>query len=85
VILDETPWHDLVAATAAASSTAISDLVVVSMGPVPELPKGMRALHLDLAGPAPTAAPVGTSPAEPSPDAWSEWCEVAEDLLRWLV
>jgi hypothetical protein len=85
VILDETPWHDLVAATAAASSTTISDLVVVSMGPVPELPKGMRALHLDLAGPAPTVAPVGTSPAEPSPDAWSEWCEVAEDLLRWLV
>ena len=85
VILDEMPWHDLVAATAAASSTAISDLVVVSMGQVPELPRGMRALHLDLAGPAPTVAPVGTSPAEPSPDSWSEWCEVAEDLLRWLV
>jgi hypothetical protein len=85
VILEETAWQDLASAIAAAGSSAVSDVVVVSMGPAPELPRGLRALHLCLAGAAPTAAPVGTSPGEPSPDAWTEWCEVAEDLLRWLV
>ncbi len=85
VILEETPWQDLIAATAAAGSTSISDVIVVSMGPAPEIPKGLRALHINLSGPAPTAAQVGTSPAEPSPDSWNEWCEVTEDLLRWLV
>ncbi len=85
VVLEETPWQELVATTAAAGSSAISDVIVMSMGPVPEIPKGLRALHIDLARAAPTAAPVGTTPAEPSPDSWNEWCEVAEDLLRWLV
>ena len=85
VILEETPWQDLVAATAAVASTAVSDVIVMSTGSAPEFPTGLRALHLCLARAAPTATPVGMLPAQPSPDAWSEWCEVTEDLLRWLV
>jgi len=73
---------------AAAANTAISDLVVVSLGPVPPLPKGQRALHLSLAAASPAAyelAPrLGVAP-EPTADSWTEWGEVAEDLLRWLV
>ena len=69
-------------------SNAISDLVVVSMGPVPELPKRIRALHLCLGAPAPTVVELsprhGATP-EPAPDTWLEWGEVTEDLLRWLV
>src|SRR5262245_4683387 len=42
-----------VALAAEAASTAISDLVVVSLGPTPELPKGQRALHLDVGAPSP--------------------------------
>jgi vWA domain found in the FtsH ternary systems/N-terminal helical region fused to the FtsH ternary system vWA domain len=85
VVIEETSWQDLVDATAAAGSSAISDVIVMSMGPIPTIPKGLRALHVNLHGAAPTAAAVGTTPAEPSPDSWREWCEVAEDLLRWLV
>jgi len=69
-------------------SNAISDLVVVSMGPVPELPKRTRALHLCLGAPAPYVVEVaprqGATP-EAAPDTWLEWGEVTEDLLRWLV
>lgn len=75
-------------ARAAATTSAISDLLVVSMGSVPELPKGQRALHLALGGPAPAAyelAPRRGSTPEPGPDPWLEWREVTEDLLRWLV
>jgi len=85
VVIEETAWQDLVDATAAAGSSAISDVIVMSLGPVPTIPKGLRALHVNLRGAAPTAAAVGSTPAEPSPDSWREWCEVAEDLLRWLV
>ena len=73
---------------AAAADTAISDLVVVSLGPVPPLPRGQRALHLSLAAASPAAYEVaprrGVAP-EPAADSWTEWGEVAEDLLRWLV
>jgi hypothetical protein len=69
-------------------SNAISDLVIVSMGPVPELPKRMRALHLCLGAAAPTVVELsprkGVTP-EVDPDTWLEWGEVTEDLLRWLV
>ena len=85
VVIEHVPWQELVDQTAAAGATAISDVIVLSLGPVPIVPKGLRALHVNLAGVAPTAAPVGSTPAEPSADAWREWCEVAEDLLRWLV
>jgi len=84
-VIEETSAQDLVDATAAAGSSAISDVIVMSLGPVPTIPKGLRALHVNLRGAAPTAAAVGSTPAEPSPDSWREWCEVAEDLLRWLV
>jgi hypothetical protein len=75
-------------AAATAADTAISDLVAVSLGPAPALPKGQRALHLCLAAAAPAAyelAPRRGDPPEPGPDAWTEWGEVAEDLLRWLI
>ena len=69
-------------------TNAISDLVVVSMGPVPELPKRTRALHLCLGAPAPYVVELAPRPGatpEPAPDTWLEWGEVTEDLLRWLV
>jgi hypothetical protein len=69
-------------------TNAISDLVVVSMGPVPELPKRTRALHLCLGAPAPYVvelAPRQGATPEAAPDTWLEWGEVTEDLLRWLV
>jgi hypothetical protein len=76
------------ALAAAAATTAISDLVVVSLGAVPALPKGQRALHLSLAAAWPAAyelAPRRGEAPEPGPDAWTEWSEVTEDLLRWLI
>ena len=79
------PWQDLVDRPRPPARSAISDVIVMSLGPVPTIPKGLRALHVNLRGAAPTAAAVGSTPAEPSPDSWREWCEVAEDLLRWLV
>jgi hypothetical protein len=85
VVIEEIAWQDLVDATAAAGSSAISDVIVMSLGPAPTIPKGLRALHVNLRGAAPTAVAVGSTPPEPSPDSWREWCEVAEDLLRWLV
>ena len=86
-VVEEAPARALEAA-AGAGGTAISDLVVVSLGPVPPLPKSQRALHLSLAAAAPAAyelAPRRGAAPEPGPDAWAEWAEVAEDLLRWLI
>jgi len=73
---------------AQAARNAISDLVVVSMGPIPPLPKGQRARHVSLANAAPQSyelAPRRADPPDPDPDTWSEWCDDCEDLLRWLV
>jgi hypothetical protein len=69
-------------------TNAITDLVVVSMGPVPALPRRIRALHLSLGAAAPTVvelSPRAGATPEPLPDTWLEWGEVTEDLLRWLV
>jgi len=85
VVMSEQPWQELVEEAHGASGAAISDVILMSLGPTPVIPKGLRALHVNLAAVAPTAAAVGTSPSEPGPDSWVEWCEVAEDLLRWLV
>lgn len=85
VIVDET---DAIAATDKAGDSAIADVIVMSLGPVPELPRGLRAIHVDLAGSAPTVAelaPRKSPPGELGPDSWTEWCEAAVDLLRWLV
>ena len=85
VIVDET---DAIAATYKAGDSAIADVIVMSLGPVPELPRGLRAIHVDLAGSAPTVAelaPRKSPPGELGPDSWTEWCEAAVDLLRWLV
>ncbi|HWO23228.1 MAG TPA: hypothetical protein VNO30_31015 [Kofleriaceae bacterium] len=86
----EEPAGAAIRAAEAAGATAISDLVLVSLGPVPPLPRGQRALHLSLAAAWPAAYELaprrGTPlPPEPGTDAWTEWGEVAEDLLRWLV
>jgi hypothetical protein len=73
---------------AAATTNAISDLVVVSLGPTPTLPKGQRSLHVHIGNRAPAVyelAPRRGAAPEPGPDAWVEWSEVTEDLLRWLV
>jgi hypothetical protein len=92
VVITEQPWHETVALAAAAAGTAIADVVVISTGDTPELPRGLRALHVDLAGPAPVVAELAPRPAaihgaalEPRPDAWIGWCDGAHDLLRWLV
>ena len=88
VIIEEQKVADLLEVATKASSSAISDVVVVSLGPTPDLPKGLRAMHLNLAGAAPSLtelAPRRATPAELGPDSWAEWCDGAEDLLRWLV
>lgn len=87
VTLVEESW-DVAVEGAAATTRAISDLVVVSLGPTPPLPKGQRALHLSLGASAPMVyelAPRRGATPEPNPDVWSEWSETTEDLLRWLV
>ena len=87
VIVSEERWQDT-AARAASAAGAIADLVVVSLGDVPVLPKGVRAMHVDLVAAVPTVceiAPRRGTPSEPGPDPWGTWCDAAEDLLRWLV
>ena len=86
VVSEKTP--DEAVAIAQAAKSAISDLVVVSMGAVPALPKGQRALHVSLANTSPQSyelAPRRADPPEPDADPWTEWCDDCEDLLRWLV
>lgn len=85
VVVAEQGWQDAVDHTAAQASRAIADVVVLSLGPTPMIPKGLRAVHMNLAAAAPTLANVGSDSPDPGPDSWTEWCEVAEDLLRWLV
>ena len=63
-------------------------IVVVARPGRRRSPKGLRALHVNLARPAPALrelAPRRGEVPEAGADAWTEWCEVAEDLLRWLV
>ena len=86
MVSEKTP--DEAVAIAQAAKSAISDLVVVSMGAVPALPKGQRALHVSLANTSPQSyelAPRRADPPEPDADPWTEWCDDCEDLLRWLV
>jgi len=88
VVIVEQPWHETLALAAAAAGTAIADVVVVSLGDTPELPLGLRALHVNLAGAAPVVTELAPRPGaiqEAGPDAWIEWCDGAHDLLRWLV
>ncbi len=86
VVVVEQTWQ--AAIDVAASARGISDLVVVSLGDAPVIPKGQRALHLTLGRVSPAvyelAPRKGVAP-DPDADPWTEWCEVTEDLLRWLV
>ena len=86
VIVVEQPWETAV--ELALTARGISDLLVVSLGSVPVIPKGQRAFHIDLAEAAPRGyelAPRKGDAPDAGPDLWVEWCEVTEDLLRWLV
>lgn len=86
VVSEKTP--DEAVEIAQAAKSAISDLVVVSMGAIPALPKGQRTRFISLAGPSPQSyelAPRRGDPPEPDHDPWTEWCDDTEDLLRWLV
>jgi len=86
VIVVEQSWD--AAAQVALAARGISDLVVVSLGSAPAIPKGQRALHLCLGGVAPAVyelAPRNGVAPHPDADPWTEWCEVTEELLRWLV
>jgi len=89
VSIVEEPWATTVDAAAKAGGTSLADLVVVSLGPTPELPRHLRALHVNLVDAAPKIAELaprrGVDPGAPDADAWTEWCEGAEDVLRWLV
>jgi FtsH ternary system-like protein len=88
VVIVEERWQDTVALAEASAGTAISDLVVVSLGDLPELARGVRALHVDLSGAAPVITELAPRPGDredPGPDPWLGWCEAALDLLRWLV
>jgi hypothetical protein len=87
VVIGEKTYQEAVQIAQSARS-AISDLVVVSMGSVPPLPKGQRALHVSLANACPASyelAPRRGEVPEPEADPWTEWCDDTEDLLRWLV
>ena len=84
----EQPWDEALALAVTAAGSAISDLVVVSLGATPELPTGLRVLHVDLAGATPVIrelAPHRGARAALGLDPWLAWCEGAEDLLRWLI
>ncbi|MEJ7603591.1 MAG: hypothetical protein WKG01_37235 [Kofleriaceae bacterium] len=86
VIVVEQPWETAV--DLALTARGISDLVVLSLGSVPEVPKGQRAFHIDLGEASPRGyelAPRRGVAPDAGPDPWVEWCEVTEDLLRWLV
>ena len=86
-VIVEQPWRETVALAATASG-AIADLVVISLGAAPELPRGTRALLVDLSAAAPSVrelAPRPGAPAEPGAEPWRAWCDAVEDLLRWLI
>jgi hypothetical protein len=88
VTIEETSMPDAIAAAAAAGDTALADLVVVSLAAAPKLPRGVRALHVELSGAAPVVRELAPRSGTPEPaegDAWTAWCEAGEDLLRWLV
>lgn len=69
----EQPAGEALAAVAAAKATALADAIVVAMGAGSkadiELPAGLRELRVEL---------------DQIAD-WTAWCDVAEDVLRWLV
>jgi vWA domain found in the FtsH ternary systems/N-terminal helical region fused to the FtsH ternary system vWA domain len=85
----EEPWASTVEAAASAGGAALADLVVVSLGPTPDLPRHLRAIHVNIVDAAPKVGELAPRRAldveAPDHDAWTEWCEGAEDLLRWLV
>jgi vWA domain found in the FtsH ternary systems/N-terminal helical region fused to the FtsH ternary system vWA domain len=82
VVVDEATIDHAVADAARHINTAVTDAVSVSLGAAPAVPKGLRALHVNLAGRVPV---LGSAEPEPGADSWSEWCDAAQDLLRWLV
>ncbi|HET9622273.1 MAG TPA: hypothetical protein VFP84_12960, partial [Kofleriaceae bacterium] len=90
VIVDE-PWPATVAAIEAAAGAAIADLVVITHGDGPAMPRGVRGLRLEVAGPAPRVEAITvTDPTvarggDPDGDPWHQWGNAAEDLLRWLA
>ncbi len=87
VVVVEQAWHETIE-HASKTSGQIVDSIVMSLGPIPDLPKGLRTLHVNLAEVAPTIIELAPRPGvapDQGPDAFVEWCEGAEDLLRWLV
>ena len=70
VAVDEVAAGVALAEVAASGARALADAVTVAAGVAPDLPRGLRGRHVDVVG---REAP------------WAEWCEAAEDLLRWLV
>src|SRR5262249_22977772 len=77
---------EAIAQVAAAATTAIADLVVATCGaPPPEVPRGVRALHIELAAVAPAIGPLGAEPRALDDDPHMSWDAAAEELLRWLT
>jgi hypothetical protein len=87
VIVDEATIETAIAQTATHINTAVTDVVSVSMAGAPAVPKGLRALHVNLAGRAPVLGSdsIPARGLDPGADSWNEWCDASEDLLRWLV
>jgi hypothetical protein len=89
VVIDEGSWDDVLLGAQEGGSTAIADAVVMSLGDPPEIPRGLRALHMGLAAAVPVVVELGPRRRDAAPDLdadpWQEWSEAAEDLLRWLV
>jgi hypothetical protein len=82
VVVDEATVERAIVETATHINTAVTDVVTLSLGDAPAIPKGLRALHVNLAGRAPV---LGSAEPDATNDSWNEWCDAAEDLLRWLV
>jgi hypothetical protein len=69
VTVIEQDLAEATAATLASGSGVLADLVVISLGDPPSLPKQVRARHV----------------RPEHPEVWLDWCGAAEALLRWLV
>src|SRR6185436_4211102 len=83
----EQPWRDTLELAARAARTAVADVVMVSTGDLPEIPAGLRVLHVGLADAAPIVRELAPRRGESqgNGEPWLAWCDGAEDLLRWLV
>ncbi len=87
VVIDEQD-QDVALKSAANEAGSITDVIIVSNGSLPTLPKGLRTTGLSLAKASPAITELSPRLAEvkpADPNLWASWGDGAEELLRWLV